>query len=438
VLTRSWSAVPFEPLRHAVADGLEDGAHLPGFVDASGVADIGDTLKEWERDATSQPAHLIKDVVLESLPNGDKLVRYDLSQRRVVVNRNHPFSREYGQTPEQQFLLRDAAFVDLLTEAYMLSIGVSEGQLSEIREYRDQVYRLVAQVRRRTGAQIAEMLVNATDNKGALETIVSDALEYLGFDVERMAQPGFPEGVATAPATRDDPVQPGEEDRRVSYSLTYDAKSSQSGKVKTGNIGTAGLVRHREDHNADYILVVAPDYEVTRTDPKKLPDLIQECRRQRITPMRATALAKLLMLAATTGPLNLVEFRSVFDLTDPDEVDEWVSKWAAEVEVRPRLSLDLFLAALVKIGYAGPDAIHASVIADRIQSMDGVTIKPRRSDIISIAAGLAVLAPNLIRVNQGAGSIYLSTSPQKLREAIVAQIQALPAEYRFGIDRTLY
>lgn len=435
VLTQSWGAVPFDPLNQAVLNGLESGAELPGFVDASDVVDMDATRREWERDAKDNPGRLIKDVVLEPLGNSDNLVKYDLAQRRVVVNRNHPFSREYGQTREQQFLLRDAAFVDMLTEAYMLSIGIDEGQLSEIREYRDQAYRLIAQVRRRTGKQIAEMLVNATDNKGALETIVGDALEYLGFDVERMAQPGFPEGVATAPATPSAPMKPGEEDERVSYRFTYDAKSSQSGKVKTGNIGTAGLVRHREDHKADHILVVAPDYEVTITNPTKLPDLIQECRRQSITPMRAEALAKLLMLAATTGPLNLIEFREVLNLNDPNEVDTWVSKWSAEVEARPRLSLDLFLTALVEIGYAGPDAIHASVIADRIKNMDGVKAPPRRSEIVNIAAGLAVLVPNLVRVNSGSSNIYLSTSPQKLRDAIVAQIQEIPSKYRFGIDK---
>jgi hypothetical protein len=73
------------------------------------------------------------DVTLESLDKGEPLVKYDLAQRRVVVNRSHPFSREYGQTHEQQLLLRDTAFVELLTEAYMLDMGLTEGQLDEIR-----------------------------------------------------------------------------------------------------------------------------------------------------------------------------------------------------------------------------------------------------------------------------------------------------------------
>lgn len=431
VLTQSWSAIPFEPLRRVVSDSLGSQAgDVPEFIDVVNVGDRADELKKWEQDAISQPARFIEEVVLEAGGKAEPLVKYDLARRRVVVNRDHPFSREYGQTHEQQLLLRDTAFVELLTEAYMLDIGINEGQLQEVREYRDQAFRLIAQVRRRTGAQIAEMLVNSTDNKKALETIVSDALEYLGFDVVRMAQPGFPEGVATAP------MPPDVDDERVSYSFTYDAKSSRSGKVQTGNVGSAGLVRHREDHKADHILVVAPDYEVAARNDGQLPDIIQECQMQNITPMRAEALAKLLMLAAATGPINLTGFRAVFELRDPNAVDVWVNELLATTKATPRLSLDLFLAALADIGYAGPNAIHTTVIADRIHRLPGERPHPTRTDIRNLAAGLAVLVPSLVRVT--GDNVYLSTSPQKLREAIVAQIQAIPPEYRFGIDETLF
>lgn len=431
VLTQSWSAVPFEPLRRVIADSLSSqSGDVPEFIDAANIDDRAETLKNWEHDAVSQPARLIEEVVLESIGKAEPLVKYELARRRVVVNRDHPFSREYGQTHEQQLLLRDTAFVELLTEAYMLDVGISEGQLQEIREYKDQAFRLIAQVRRRTGTQLAEMLVNATDNKKALETIVSDALEYLGFDVTRMAQPGFPEGVATAP------TPPDINDKRVSYSFTFDAKSAKYGKVQTGNVGSAGLVRHREDHDAEHILVVAPDYEVTPGKGGQLPDIVQECQMQGITPMRAGALAKLLMLAAATGPLNLTEFRSVFALRHPDAIDTWVADLTTRAKATPRLSLDLFLAALAGIGYSGPNAIHTTVIADRIHQLPGERPHPSRLDIRNLAAGLAVLVPSLVRVT--GDNVYLSTSPQKLREAIVAQIQAIPPEYRFGIDETLF
>ncbi|MCL4370565.1 MAG: ATP-binding protein [Chloroflexi bacterium] len=421
VLAEAWSAVPLEPLRRVVSEGLGSAGGVPDFIDTSGIGDMEAALAEWNDVAANRPGDLITDVVLEDLPVDAPLVSYDLAARRVVVNRNHPFSREHGETHEQQLLLRDTALVELLTESQMVNVGIHESLLTEVREYKDQVLRLVAQIRRRTGVQIASMLVNATDHVKGLERAVGDALEYLGFWVERLAQPGEPEGVATAP------MSPNSDDIPDSYRFTYDAKSSGSGKVQTKDLNIAGLARHRQNHSADYTLVVAPDFA--------LGALQQECQNNGVTPMRARDLAKLLMLAAANSPLNLAGFRSLFGLCDPDHVQNWVDSLAETVSSEDRLSLGVFLAALADIGYAGPNAITVSVVADRIGRMPDIRRQPRRPDVQKLVAGLAVLVPNLISIN--GDNVFLSTTPQKLREAIIAQVRSVPPAYRFGMDRTL-
>lgn len=360
----------------------------------------------------STPEGFISEVALEDLDSDDRLVRYELATRRIVVNRNHPFAREHGETHEQQILLRDSAFVDLLTQAYMADLGIHEDMLGQIAEYRDQSLRLVAQLRRRTGVQLAEMLSVATSDEKALETIVTEALDYMGFTVVAHGQPGEPEGVATAPAT------PQEGDVPVTYSFTYDAKSTGAKKVKTSNLNIAGLVRHRNDHNAEHILVIAPDYQMGA--------LQDECANNGVTPMRASDLGKLLLLVATSGHFDLVEFRDVFERHDPNEVGTWVEAFIESTRKRQRLSLDTVLTALARIGYGGPDTLTASVIAREAREVTGDPEYPTRQAVSYVLYGLSVLVPRLVQVS--GDNVYLGADPATLRQEIVKQLQRIPTE----------
>lgn len=420
VLTDRWGLVPLEPLRQVLTGGLGSETGLPQFIDTSNVTDASSLIEGLESDEEQFSASLIKEVSFANLLPTEPLVKYDLGNRKVVINKDHPFTVEHGETHEEQMVLRDTAVVDLLTHTYMLSIGVDSEILRQILEYKDQVFRLLAQVNRRTGPQIAALLEAATDHAKGLERIVGDALEYLGFVVQRLAQPGQPEGVAIAPLTPTSNSKDGTDDDyiAVNYKFTYDAKSSGKGKAQTGNLNIAGLARHRKDYEADHTLVVAPDYQVATA-------LIEECEVNGITPMRARDLAKLLKTAMTVGPLDLNEFRFVFGFKHPDTVTAWVNAFCAKAESLPRLPLDLFLSALADIGYRGVNPIHISVIADRIGRLSSGGKQPRLADVKSIVSGLQVLVPQLIRIGHD-NNVFLSTSPLKLREAIHKQLKAIP------------
>ncbi len=420
ILTDSWSSVPLAPLVNVIKEGLTSATGLPAFVDSSRVEEYDVALEEWV-ELAKEPGQLIENVVFQALSPEDHLVAYDLAAKNVVVNRNHPFAREHLGTREEQELLRDAALADLLTQAWMLESGISDTQLAEIQEYKEQSLRLIALVRRRSGVQIAELLIGSTANAKALETILTDALDYLGFYCDPLGQPGEPEGVATAP------TPPGKGGVAASYKFTYDAKSSKTGKVTTGNLKISALVRHRDDHGGDHILVVGPDYQDGA--------LQKECKEHGVTPMRARDLASLLMLSGSLGPLNLNEFREVFEFHDPDDVHDWVAQQEERIRSRRTLSLGQVLKTLVAIGFQGPNTISAAVIADRIGSSSESSETPVTKDVKDVVRGLAVLVPGLVRIN--GDDVLLSTSPEKLREAILAQIGEIPDSYRFGLDEQL-
>lgn len=417
VLTDSWGTVPLQALRQVVKDGLAND-DLPPFINSDG-ADPQAEAELFDGMATDAVEEVISDVVLEDLGADEPFVRYDLSTHRVVINSQHPFAIEHGDTHEQQLLLRDAALVDLLTQAFMADAGISNDLLDQISEYRDQTFRLIAQRRRRNGIQLAALLVEATSYDEGLERIAGDALEFLGFKVRRLGQPGKTEGVASAPA------EAADSDLAASYSFTYDAKSSDKGKVKTGNIGVAGLVRHREDEEADHTLVIAPDYEVGALE--------QECETNNITPIKARDLSRLLVLAATRGPINLVGFRAVFDLHDPNTVADWVGDFIAETESEPILGYDELLEALESIGHSGPDAITTSVLAKEVRTLRDDSQFPTRHDVAAVMKGLEVLLPNVVRVV--GDNVYIGTSPTKLRDAIRTQLGSVPADFKTNVEQ---
>jgi hypothetical protein len=420
VLTETWGTVPLEPLREVIKDGLSAGADLPSFVDMTD-SDPDVELERVERSDPGDVGEFISDVVLEDLTADDPFVKYDLAGHRVVVNRQHPFAREHGETHEQQLLLRDTALVDVLTQAYMASLGIPVDVLDQIADYREQSFRLLAQRQRRTGVQLGEMLVNATASEKGLERVVGDALEYLGFQVRRLGQTGKTEGVATAPARPAD----GESDLGKSFSFTYDAKSSGKAKVKTGNVGVAGLVRHREDEKANFTLVIAGDYEAG--------GLEKECQKQKVTPMRAKDLARLLLIVATHGPVDLSEFQTLFQQYSPDAVTKWVDKFVEEATSRRVLGYDTLLAVIDKLGYAGPDAITVSVIAHEARALLSDDEFPKIRDVNLVLRGLEVLLPNnLVRLD--GEHVYFGVAPHKLREAIRVQLQSVPSEYKVNIE----
>lgn len=422
IITKSWGTVPLDPLRHVVRDGLRGISESPGFLRLAEGADRKAIGEAFARTVESAPESVIEDVEFEGLGNEGPLTLFDPEQRRVIVNRDHPFAREHGESHEQQQVVRDAALADLLTDAYMLTMGVDADVVDDVRVYRDESLRLIALVNRRSGPQLAGLLQEVTDDEDALEKILDESLAYLGFVVEPKGQSGEPEGIATAPATR------AHNDARASYTFTYDAKSSKTGKVKTGNIGTAGLKRHRVKYGADHTLVVAPDYEAGA--------LGQEARDNGIAPMRARDLARLLMLTAGSGPLNAAEFREVLELHDGDAIAEKVGELEERVTSRPRASLDAFLSALERIGFSQPDALTTSVIAMRMREKTGAD-QPSAIDLERLVRGLEVMCPSLIRLVKGKSQVIVGVSTGKLREDILRQLASLPAELRAPASEAL-
>jgi hypothetical protein len=427
ILTEKWGSIPFEPLQRVVLDSFSSRSEAPDFIDLDRVEELEKARETWAESIALQPGNLIRDVIVSDLGSENRLVRYQPVDRTVVVNRNHPFAEEHSGTSEELRVLRDLALVDLLTDAFMVDLGIGEYRLKEIRDYKDRALRLVAQVRRQSAGQIANLLNNVTNHAKGLERIVGDALEYLGFQVERLGQSGEPEGVATAVIS---PMAGEEGVVLVAYRFTYDAKSSAGSKSKTSNINAAGLSRHREDKSADYTLVVAPGFEQGALE--------HEARANGLTPMKASDLARLVMATVGFGPFNLVEFRGIFANYTPSSVSSWIDGAIAGRKQAKLLSLDTLITALISVTKKnpnGPDMLHCSQIAEQCRTILGDKLFPTRGDVAVAINGLSLMVPNVITISLQSQDVFLNASPEALRTALVQQLNMLPDDLKFGIVR---
>ena len=424
ILDGSWKSIPMKPLAEVVAERLAANKGLPSSINRGDIESIEDFRELWNQALEEDPGNLISSVRASAFGEQLPLSRYELQTREVLVNEDHPYVVERSGTIEERKLIQEFVLADFLTELYLIRHGVDSVALDEGRSFRDEFLRLLAQLNRRTGGQIAQMLHESTDNEKAFEGIVGDALDFVGFNVTPIGGKGQPEGIAKAP------LSPNIDPAQGPFTLTYDAKSTSkaNGHVTNKDVGPGRLARHRRDHDANYTLVVAPNFQSGA--------LQDECKESKVTPMRARDLAKLLMLSATAGTLNFVEFRKVFELYDPDEVHEWVGKFIEDVESEPRLSIGDLLWAFDEIGIDGPDELETTVIADRLRSKYGNKGFPSEGHVRDAIAGLSVFLPAIVRSSNK--QVYLSAGPKDIRNALVEQLQLLPDSIRMSIDQDLF
>ena len=420
VLDGSWKSIPMKPLAEVVSERLASNRGLPGSIQSQGVIDFGEVQEQWNKIVESNPGDLISAVRSEAFGEPLPFSRYELQTREILVNESHPYFSERNSTIEERRVMQDFALADFLTELYLIGNDVDSVVLDEGRAFRDEFLRLLAQLQRRTGPQIMQMLMEATSHPRALEVIVGDALDYIGFNITRLGASGEPEGIAQAP------LSPNTDASKASYSLSYDAKSTNqpSGRVSNQHVRPGSLARHRKKYNANYTLVVAPAFESGA--------LQEECHTSHVTPMRAEDLARLLMLSAKSGTVDFVEFRDIFDLYDPGEVHQWIENFVGRSSEKPHISVGMLLRAFEEIGIEEPDELETTVIARHIRVQSGNTSFPTEPDVRRAVEGLGVFLPSIVRNSNK--QVYLSASPKEIRNALVTQLQMLPESIRLGID----
>ena len=273
--------------------------------------------------------------------------------------------------------------------------------------------RVMARLRRRTGAQIAQLLEESTGHSRGLEVIVGEALDYLGFLVTPIGGRGEPEGVAKAA------LPPRKDDQPERYSFTYEAKSTNrsSGRVPSDDVNPGKLQRHRRKYQCDYTLVVASDFAEGV--------VVEECELYHVTPMCATDLATLLIRSGNRGMIPLSTLRSMFEIHDPNLVHNWVQTVIVDGVPEHALTLELLLDGIEAVGFEGPDVINSRTVAQELRRILKSRDRPTNTEVNAVAQGLGVLLPGLIEVSTQ-GDLYLAGSVQVIRQRIREMLDRFP------------
>lgn len=416
LLVRSLGVLSLSPLRNVVSETLKAQAPLPGMFDEAGIEDREEKRTSWREHTADNIQNALGEVKYERIDD-DSFVKFRISDSAIVVNKDHPFVVEHSRTKAEKELLRTIAMVNLLSDIYAIDLGIQPVMLENIRKYRDDLMRFRAMQRRKSGLHIAKLLLqtqHVSDNSKLLEAVLSDALRYLGFQVRDLAKPGEPEGIASAyplptvsnPTTKN-PNPP-------LYSFSFDAKSSKHEAAQTGNIKLDGVVEHRTRFSADHALVVAPGFTGDA--------IATRCDQQKVTPLTARDLGKLLEYTVEYGAIPITKLREMFLLHHPDAVSAWVRDLEEWLKVQRTLTIDVFLKALDNLKGQVPDVLPAGIIAYECRkNLGAVSVKD--ADVIALAQGLAILIPDLVGISED--KIVVNASAARVAAAVESQLEKL-------------
>lgn len=419
VLVQSLGVLSLNPLRNVVSEALKTQPQIPGLFDDSGISNREEKRKSWRENTAENIKSALGEVKYERIKD-DSFVKFRLVDNAIIVNKEHPFVEEHNRTKAEKELVRTIAMVNLLSDVYALDIGVPPTTLESIREYRDRLMRFRALQRRQSGTHIAKLLMQTqhdSSNSRRFETVLSDALKYLGFQVKDLAKSGEPEGIASAFTTPTHSTPTKENPHPPLFSFSFDAKSSKHEAAKTGNISLDGVVEHRNRFKANYALVVAPGFQ---------PGAIEtRCTEQKVTPMTAYDLGRLLEYTVEYGAIPFTKLRDVFQLYSPDAVEKWVDALKSWLLDKRQLTIDIFLKALENLKGKVPSALPAELIAFECrENLGAVTVTD--SDVKAVAQGLEILVPDLVGVE--GDKIVVNVSAARLAAAVVAQLEKLHAD----------
>ena len=419
VLIQSLGVVSLNPLRSVVSETLRTHPVLPDLFDETGITDREEKRQSWRENTADNIRNALGKVKFEKMDDRS-FVKFRINDSSIVVNKEHPFVMEHSRSKAEKELVRTVGMINLLADVYAVDIGIKPDMLDNVRSYRDKIMRFHALRRRKSGIYIAQLLQETqhdSQHSKRMEVVVSDALRYLGFDVLDLARPGEPEGVARAYSmpTMSDPTE--ENPNPPLYSFSFDAKSSKHTVAKTGNISLDAVVEHRERYKAEHALVIAPGFSDGA--------LTVRCSQQRVTPMKAHDLGKLLKYTVEYGAIPITKFREVFDFFDPEGVSTWVIGLDEKLSSSRKLTIDVFLRALELLKGKVPDALPASAIALTCRESLGV-VSVKEADVISLVTGLQIIVPDLVGIS--GDKVVVNANALRVSAAILAQLEKLHGE----------
>lgn len=381
---------------------------LPAGLDEAGRQGLIDELEE----ELSSDQGLIREVSFDALGMEHPIAVFDVEHRTVRVNMLHPFYANYAehyQNPEPFELL---AVAEVLTEGYLLEVGLAPDQVGEVLERRDRFLRELVFSRQLSAPLVAQLIKDSTASSKGLEVAVAEGLRSLGLEVSPIGGNGKPDGTALARLG----VRDWDSGERADYKLTYDAKSSANPRVKAHTVGVSTIARHRKDYEADFALVVAPGFE---GDGDNASAVVKEAREHGpVTLITARDFVRLVLLAASRQ-LGFSRLRGLFEkCSGPHESRAWIDAIQGEqVEEGP---VQEILEAIWELQKESPDPVKFAAVRMQSDSLK----RFREKEIAEWMQSVRRMAGGFVSI-QGE-VVSLEAPPEKILGVIRVHTSRLP------------
>lgn len=290
-------------------------------------------ISRFKERASSDTGVITSVEQVETLSQSQAIALFDPASGTLKINLLHPFITQFFN--EYNGKARDIAlelFVtsEVLLEAHMLGEGIAPSMVKDILSQRDELFRtLSSTIGKRNMLTLSQDLKDAATNKDKLEDELVAVFNGLGFEASKISGKDNPDGLATASLSVSDNGQSG------TYKITLEAKSKEAPnkKVSAKTVGVSTLARHRRKYNADYSVVVGPDFPTGR-ETSALAKEIKEDRNHHpgkgITLIRIEDMSRLVRLVPLKR-IGLDRLRNLFEACSiPEEAKAWIENIAKE------------------------------------------------------------------------------------------------------------
>jgi hypothetical protein len=381
----------------------------------------------------AETEEFVRDVQLLEMSQDQGIAVLNVETGVLQINTLHPFVAHFldeYENKKRSLPLELLAMSEVLLEAHLYESGLREDNVDDLLNRRDEVLRYLAKsTGKRNARVIAQDLLDASTDKGALENALVAAFDSMGFNAVPLGGPGKPDGLATARLAGDAKGKP----HRYSVSLEAKSKEKEGTKVSAKTVGVSTIARQRDDHNCDHALVAGPDFPTTGAERSALVKEIEAERKasgKTITLIRLTDLAKLVRLVPLKR-VGLVRIRELFDsCTTPEESKAWVEKLAAESVAK--VPYKLILETIWDLQNERPnETVEYSGLAVALQK-GSKPLNIAKVELIEICRAMSRMAPEMLSARTN--SVELSQRPDKVLALIGAVFDEYPEDETKGMQ----
>jgi len=203
------------------------------------------------------------------------------------------------------------------------------------------------------------------------------------------------------------------------YKLVLEAKSKEKPgtKVTAKAVGVSDLARHRRKYNADYSVVVGPDFPTTQKEKSALAQMIKDDRDKNpgkgITLIRIEDMAKLVRIVHPKTA-NLKKLKELFEQCSiPEESAQWINNLSAEKTEKPPYK-ELLDAIYSEQKDMPRQAIGYDNVVTCLRKDYNLTLD--KTEVIELCKALSKMAPGYVFARKS--TVELNQRPDKVLQAI--------------------